>query len=193
MKNFKFTRCILAAALLLAVPMMVFADGGATGVGTKVLSIGPRAVYVTPKDADEGTWSGGAQARLHISPSLALEGSIDYRSNTYFHITTIKTYPVQATILAYLMPGVFVSPYLLAGAGLYYTEVDGPLNFTNTYSRFGVHAGAGLEIMINQSLSLDGSYRYVWLESVTSKDQNAIDKTYEDSGSMITVALNFLF
>jgi len=187
----KFKSCIVLAALLFSLPMALFAES--LGVGTKVLSIGPRAIYSTPKDADSGDWSAGVQARLHLSPGLGLEGSIDYRSNKFLDVTTVKTYPVQLSLLAYLLPGSFLSPYLLGGAGWYYTQVDGPSGFSDTSSRFGLHAGAGLEIMINEYMSIDGSYRYVWLESVTSKDANALDKTYQDSGSMITIALNLLF
>jgi hypothetical protein len=47
--------------------------------------------------------------------------------------------------------------------------------------------------MLNESLSLDATYRYIWLENLSSKDLNVLDKTYSDSGAMITVGLNFLF
>ena len=171
--------------------MAVFGETGM--IGDKVLSIGPRATYSTPKDADEGQWSGGAQVRFHLSPGLGLEGSVDYRSNKFGNLTTIKTYPVLASLLAYIMPGASWSPFLLGGGGWYYTEVDGPDNFSHTDYRFGLHAGAGIEVMLNESLSVDGSYRYIWIESVKSKDAKALDKTFEDSGSMVTMALNFLF
>jgi hypothetical protein len=163
------------------------------GIGEAVFSFGPRATYSTPKDADEGQWAPGAQARLHLSPVFGLEASIDYLKNDFGPLTTVKTYPVQASLLAYIMPSGAVSPFLLGGVGWYYTQVDGPASFSDTTSRFGLHAGAGLEVMLNKSLSLDGTYRYVWLESLGSKDENALDKTYEDSGSMITLALNLLF
>lgn len=171
-------------------------SGYSSGISDTHFSIGPRATYATPKDADESKWFAGAQARLHLLPGLALEGSIDYRSNNFLNLVTIKTYPVQASLLAYLIPDAVFSPFLLGGVGLYYTQIEGiegSLNFSNTTNRFGLHAGAGIEIILNKALSLDGSYRYVWLESVTSKGANALDKTYNDSGSMITMALNFLF
>jgi len=186
----KFVRFAAAAALLLGLRTAVFAE---TGVGDKVFSIGPRLSYFTPKDADDGEWSGGAQARLHLSPGLGLEGSIDYRRNNFGRFTTIKTYPVQASLLGYLLPGSVVSPFLLGGVGWYYTTINGPAGFSNTTSRFGLHAGFGLEVMLNKALSLDGAYRYVWLESVTSTDSSALDRNYRDKGSMLTLALNFLF
>jgi opacity protein-like surface antigen len=56
-----------------------------------------------------------------------------------------------------------------------------------------VHAGAGLEFLLNEGISLDGSYRYIWLEDVTTHAADPLDKKYSDSGSMITLAMNFLF
>lgn len=178
------------SALLLGLQAAAFAEGG---VGDRTLSIGPRATYATPKDATKGEWAPGAQLKLHLSSVVGFEGSIDYLKNDFGPLTTIRTYPVQASLLAYLMPGSTVSPYLLGGAGLYYTKVDGPLGYESNTSRFGLHAGAGVEVMLNKSLSLDGAYRYVWLESVRSHDANALDKNYQDAGSMVTIALNLLF
>lgn len=191
MGKLELRNCVVAAVLFVSLPMFAHAEAG---VGEKALSIGPRMTYATPQDADSGQWNFGVQARLHISPALGLEGSIDARSNNYYNITTIKTYPVQVSLLAYLMPGGLLSPYLLGGAGWYYTQVSGPFDYEHTNSRFGTHAGAGVELMVNEFISVDGSYRYIWLESVASTGtSNILDKNYQDSGSMITVALNFLF
>ncbi|MCB4791899.1 MAG: porin family protein [Elusimicrobia bacterium] len=191
MNGLKLKMSVITAALFLILPAMVSAE--TAQVGMKQLSIGPRATYSIPKDADQGQWYAGAQVRLHVSPTMGLEGSIDYRRNDYGRFTTIRTYPVQASLLAYLLSGMNWSPYLLGGGGWYYTQVDGAAGFSHDTSRFGTHLGFGFELMVNEGLSLDGSYRYIWLESVTSKDANLIDKTYQDSGSMITIALNFLF
>jgi len=190
-KNNIYLKECIAATIIIMLPVLLFGEGA--GVGNKVLSIGPRVTYATPKDADSGAWSVGVQARMHLSLGLGLEGSVDNRSNNFSKLTTIKTYPVQVSLLAYLFPGAILSPYLLGGAGWYYTEVYGPFSLNHTDSRFGIHAGAGIDLMLNKSLSLDGSYRYIWLGSVASENENALNKTYEDSGSMIAIALNFMF
>ncbi len=180
-----------AVAVVVALSLAVFA--ATSGVCNNVICIGPRASYSTPQDADEGQWFSGFQARLHVTPVVALEGSIDYRRNDFGNTTRIKTYPLQASVLAYLTPGASWSPFLLGGGGWYYTEVDGPNDYRNTSSRFGLHAGAGIEFMLNDYLSIDGTYRYVWLDSVVSRDAALQDKTFQDSGSMVTIGLNFLF
>jgi opacity protein-like surface antigen len=193
--NKKFSRIIaegmLAASVLLALPFSASAQVGE--LGDKVFSIGPRVTYFESKDADDGSFSGGVQARLRFTPVLGVEGSVDYRKDDYSDGVSIKTYPVQVSLLAYFMPDLPVSPYLLGGTGWYFTQVKGPMVETDTENRFGLHAGGGLEFMLNDSLSLDGSYRYIWMEDITSHDENALDKTYDDSGSMVTLALNFLF
>jgi opacity protein-like surface antigen len=188
--NIHLKECV-AAALLLILPALSF--GESLGVGNKVLSIGPRVTYAAPKDADTGAWSVGVQARMHLSLGLGLEGSIDNRSNNFSKLTTITTYPVQVSLLAYLFPGAILSPYLIGGVGWYYTQVYGPFSLNHTDSRFGLHAGAGLEYVLSKSLSLDVSYRYIWLGSVASENSNALENTYEDSGSMLAIALNILF
>jgi opacity protein-like surface antigen len=182
---------LAVAAIFLASALLASAEG--TGVGDTGFSIGPRASYFKPKDAVKGGWYAGAQARIHVSSALGVEGSIDYRKNEYADNVTIKAYPVQATLLVYLVPRSSVSPFLLGGAGWYYTQVTAPLIAKKTENRFGPHAGAGLEAKLGESLSLDGSYRYLWLADVTPDHTNVFEKTYRDSGSMVTVAMNFLF
>jgi len=185
----KAKECIAVAVLLLGLQPAVFAQAAEA---RKVFSVGPRASYYTPKDADSGQWAPGVQARVYLSPDLGLEASIDYLKNDYGPLTTIKTFPVQGSLLAYINPGEIVKPFVLGGVGWYYTMVEGPFGYDNSTSRFGLHAGVGLEIVLNSSLYLSGSYRHIWLKDVASKDASALGRTYNDSGSMITFALNFL-
>ena len=86
-----------------------------------------------------------------------------------------------------------MSPFVLAGGGWYYTNVNGPGGFSDTQNRFGRHVGGGLQWMLNKSWSIDGTYRHVWLESLDSKDQNIKDKNVDDNGHMVTVGLNLHF
>lgn len=186
----KVKGCIAAAALLLGLQPAVFAE---TAEAKGKLSVGPRATYYTAQDADSGQWAPGVQARVHLTPDLGLEASIDYLNNDFGPLTTIKTFPVQGSLLAYINPGDMVKPFVLGGVGWYYTMVDGPFGYDDSASRFGLHAGLGLEIALNKSLYLSGAYRHVWLKEVASRDASALSRTYRDSGSMITFALNFVF
>ncbi|MDR4493545.1 MAG: outer membrane beta-barrel protein, partial [Nitrospirales bacterium] len=93
----------------------------------------------------------------------------------------------------YLLPGKRLSPFLLGGGGWYFTSVDGPGSSDDTRHRFGLHAGGGLQFMLNPSWSIDGSYRFVWLESLESKNDNLFDKNFKDEGHMVTVGLNYHF
>jgi opacity protein-like surface antigen len=156
------------------------------------LSLGGHATYFRPDDADKGTWYGGGQARLHLGTVFALEALADYRRND-FGDTRVDTYPVQASALAYLLPGRRLSPFILGGVGWYHTRVKGPGNLDDTQQRFGVHAGGGLQLFMNRHWSVDSTYRYVWLERVESRNTSLDDKKFEDSGHMITIGLNYHF
>jgi opacity protein-like surface antigen len=101
-------------------------------------------------------------------------------------------FPVQASLLLYLLPGQPVSPYILGGGGWYYTHVQG--SSASPQNRFGPHAGAGLEVFLNSHWSVDGDYRYVWNEDVNSQNSaHPLGQNFSDSGFMITAALNYLF
>jgi opacity protein-like surface antigen len=93
-------------------------------------------------------------------------------------------YPLGTTRLA---------PFILGGGGWYYTTVSGPGNFDNTQNRFGLHAGGGLQFFFHRRVSIDSTYRYIWLEKIESKDENIFDKKYNDNGHMVTIGVNFHF
>jgi opacity protein-like surface antigen len=156
------------------------------------VSFGPRASYYMPEDGDE-TWSGGAQLRLWRDKPLSLEGSIDYRREK-FGSTRVDVYPVQASLLLNFLPGQEFNVFGLGGAGWYYTHIDraGALD-DDTDHRFGFHAGAGLEFMLGSGWSIDGTYRYIWLEDFASEDASIEDKDFDDSGSQVTIGLNYHF
>jgi opacity protein-like surface antigen len=184
MKTQRAVCAALAALVLCAAPRARADDDHKSRAGT---TFGLRGMYFNPKGADDGSWSGGAQLRFHMSNALAIEGSADWRQNK-FGGTVVDVYPVQASLLVYLLPDLPISPFILGGGGWYYTHVhDQP-----TQNRFGPHAGAGLEFFIDRHWSIDGTYRYVWLSDVNSPNNpNPLRRDYSDSGSMVTAAVNY--
>lgn len=101
-------------------------------------------------------------------------------------------FPLQASLLLYLAPRWAVSPYLLGGVGWYYTHVSGSGGATD--HRYGPHAGAGLEAAIARHWSIDGSYRYLWAQSLNAPTTaNPAGRNFSDNGFMLTTALNYRF
>jgi opacity protein-like surface antigen len=127
-----------------------------------LLSIGGRATYVDPKDGSS-RWFGGGQVRLHPSRYFAFEGSVDYRRNDIGD-TRVHSYPVMVSALIYPLGTTRLAPFLLGGGGWHYTTVKGPGGFDDTQNRFGAHAGGGLQFFFNKHVSIDSTYRYIWLE-----------------------------
>ena len=164
-------------------------DGDDMHASLPGVTLGGRAAYYRPKDADRGTLNGGAQLRLHLTSVVAVEGSADYRQNK-FGGTTVDVVPVQASLMLYLAPRWVVSPYILGGVGWYYTHIQGD----GTTHRYGPHAGAGLEVALAQHWSIDGSYRYLWTQSLTAPTTaSPLGKNFSDNGFMLTAALNYRF
>ena len=167
------------------------AEGLFDDVNLGLLSIGGRATYFDPKDGD-ANWFGGGQLRLHPFQFFAVEGSVDYRK-TDISSTTVRTFPVQGSALIYPLGTKRLSPFILGGAGWYFTNVEGPHGFDKTQHRFGAHVGAGLQLFLSEYLSLDSTYRHIWLEKIESKDASLHDKQFQDNGHMVTFGLNLHF
>ncbi|MBI4566264.1 MAG: porin family protein [Planctomycetes bacterium] len=133
-------------------------------------SLGPRIGFLKARDADRGTWLGGAQLRLHLSPAIALEGAISAHQDRFADGDAIVTfYPVEVSALLYPLPPLgFVGIYGTAGVGWYYSRVDykGSLsaNDDETTSTFAAHLGVGAEIGLGTATSLNADIRYVFLE-----------------------------
>ncbi|MDD5303100.1 MAG: porin family protein [Elusimicrobia bacterium] len=165
------------------------ADGNDLRASRPGVTFGGRAAYYRPKDADKGTLNGGAQLRLHITSVIAVEGSADYRQNKYGG-TTVDIVPVQASLMLYLAPNFVASPYILGGVGWYYTHIQGD----GTTHRYGPHAGAGLEVALARHWTIDGSYRYLWTQSLNAPTTaSPAGKDFSDHGFMLTAGLNYRF
>lgn len=193
MKKSFMLGALLALAAAAAPRAMAATDDG-TVVGSRGgLSIGGRGTYYKPRDIG-GKWGGGAQVRLGLGAALALEASADVRQDRLAG-TVVDTIPVQFSLLAYLLPGKVVSPYLLGGVGWYYTHISDESPFGDTTDhRFGPHAGAGLQAWLNRYWSIDGSYRYIWLSAYRTRDAaHPLGRDIRDRGWMATGALNFHF
>ena len=156
-------------------------------------SLGPAGGYLSARGADRGTWFVGAKARLRIIQILAAEASITFHQNRYENGDVLVTqYPVQLTAMLYIIPVGPIRPYLLGGVGWYYTRIDykDSLSAINdsTEHFFGVHLGAGAELMLGKSLSLDADVRYIF---VNATDQDVINRDF--NYWQITFGLNFIF
>lgn len=192
MKTINF-QCIAALAGLLLGTSAMAQDAGNDDyyAARPGVTLGGRAAYYRPKDADSGTLNAGAQIRFHFTQVIAVEGSGDYRRNR-FEGTNVDIFPLQASLLLYLAPRWAVSPYLLGGVGWYYTHVQGSGGVTN--HRYGPHAGAGLEAAFARHWSIDGSYRYLWTQSLTAPTTaHPAGRNFSDNGFMLTAALNYRF
>ncbi|HXS99735.1 MAG TPA: outer membrane beta-barrel protein [Elusimicrobiota bacterium] len=179
----------LALSTAALAPRAASADDDHPHAAQPGVTFGGRGTYFHSLGADNGTWSGGAQLRFHITSVIAIEASGDYRQSK-FEGRIVDVYPVQGSLMLYLAPNWVISPYILGGEGWYTTHVrDG-----DTTHRYGPHAGAGLEAALNRHWTIDGSYRYLWTQSLTvPTSAHPLGKNFSDNGYMITAALNYRF
>jgi opacity protein-like surface antigen len=159
----------------------------------KGLSLGGRAAwYQADNGLGNNQWYGGAQARLHLTKTWAVEGSGDYRQRLD-NGSRISVVPVQASLEVYPLPTLFhIAPFALAGVGWYYTRVNAPNGFNSTQHRFGPHVGLGAEFFLNHRWSVDATYRHVWISDI-NEPNTSTNQRLRDSGHQMTAGINFHF
>jgi len=173
-------------------PKLNFTGAESVAPGPFGPEFGLRAGYVKPRDADDGTWFGGVQVRVPLTSVLALEGSIEVHSSEFADgdIEVIQ-WPVQASLLVFLMPEAPVCPYVLGGLGWYYTttEFSGSLDGidSETESMVGAHLGFGARVALGGA-TLSADLRYIFLEP---DDENLDDEDFDTI--QLALSLNFPF
>ena len=155
-------------------------------------SIGVAGGYLNAKNADHGTWTVGAQARLRLG-FFAAEASIQFHENRYEGgDVLVSQYPVQLTAFFYVLPTGPIRPYVLGGVGWYYTRFDYTGAFASVPNRtehiFGEHLGAGGEIFLGTGISLDADVRYIFLNPTKDQVLGGQFNYWQ-----ITAGLNFFF
>ena len=153
---------------------------------------GLRAGFIKPRDADDGTWFGGVQLRVPLTSVLAVEGSIEFHTSEFVDgDIEVVQYPVQASLLVFLMPESQVCPYVLGGLGWYYTRFNfsGSLSGidSDTESMVGAHLGFGVRIALGGA-NLSADLRYIFLEP----DEDALQDEDFDTIQLV-LSLGFPF
>ena len=178
--------CLCLALLLLPAARALGQLQGGTGQSNS--SIGGRATFYRPQDADHGLWAPGVQGRLRLNKGYAAEFSADFTHHSIGQ-TTIDVVPVQATLLGFFYPDSTFTPYLLLGIGWYYTKVRDQT--THTENRWGPHAGVGVSLITGDHWSVDASYRFLWSQTYNITDAaHPIGQNFSGQGRMITLGLN---
>lgn len=150
------------AGLVLAGAVWAPADAAA-----QAFALGPRVSFVHSEagSAAPATRMVGGTMRLRSSRHVALEAALDYRSDySADRMSRVRQSPLQASLLLFPVRST-ISPYLLAGMGLYTENVDslspaGIVLETTMTRRTGSHIGVGAELFLARHAAFFVDYRF---------------------------------
>ena len=169
-KSLAFPVLVLLALIVVTPP--VSADGFGVDLGIHGGVVGT--------DGSEGTgFVGGAQARFHLFWIIGAEARASYYSDSYdlgqLGSVDIENVPFQASGMLYLIKLPKVGLYVLGGGTYSSIKVTGSSVVTGdvTEKKWSAHAGAGLDINLSKSISLNGDLRYVFLNA------DSVDEAFE--------------
>jgi len=142
----------------------------------------------------------GGQLRARLSPKMAIEVSLERRTESPDLTTRVKDYPLQGSLMFFPIRSA-LSPYLLGGLGWYTHIVEstsaGKVTATAASRTAGYHAGFGAEIKVGGHAGVHADYRYTMLHfgdgtgAGTGGLASRFKPTYD--GSMWTAGFTFYF
>ncbi|MCC7008221.1 MAG: porin family protein [Acidobacteria bacterium] len=191
-----FAALVLAGAVTAPVDVLAQAFG-----------IGPRLSFVRSEVGSSGpaTRLVGGTLRLRSSRHVALEAALDYRADyTADRTSRVRQSPLQVSLLLFPIRST-ISPYLLAGMGLYTEHADslnpaGAVLETTMTRKTGSHLGVGAELLLARHAALFVDYRLRFVKFGTAEpDAEPIDipglRSLELShrGTMWTSGMAFYF
>ena len=159
-------------------------------------SIGAHVGWFENKDAEDGEVFYGLQARVYLLRWLGIEGSIDFQKSDFIDDDAeLTTVPVQLTGLLFPLPHLPFRPYVLAGAGWYFTEVEYKGALSNLddedESAFGFHFGAGAEILLGKILLLYADIRWTFIDEPGVDNSQLDDEEWDFWQASAGVAIAF--
>ena len=158
-------------------------------------TLGPVAGFIKTRDADEGTWFGGVQARYRFAGILAVEGSITFHRDEFQDGDVVVTqYPVQVSALIFPLPFGAFEPYGVIGAGWYYTRVDidtALIQDDDTDNLFGFHVGAGAQLQIAPRFSIFADFRWIFMDEPATDNSNLEDEEFDAGQVTLGGSLRF--
>jgi opacity protein-like surface antigen len=139
------------------------------GLGARMVSVsGTDSLAVDPQ-ANVSTKFTGGFLRLNVSKHMALEGSMDFQSETNAAGTgRIRNKPIQVSGLV-IPIRTALQPYFLAGVGWYRHTLEaldnGQTVMETQSTNFGYHTGVGGQVMFGKHVSAYVDYRYTWADT----------------------------
>jgi len=175
--------------------------------GAQTFAVGPRLSFVHSDTAPSSpaTRLVGGTMRLRSSRHVVLEAALDYRADYSVDRTSrVRQSPLQASLLLFPVRA-RVSPYLLAGVGLYTEHTDslsptGVVLESAMTRRTGSHLGIGAELFLARHAALFVDYRFRFVKfGASASDGEPINipglrsLNLSHRGTMWTSGLAFYF
>ena len=160
----------------------------------------------------DGNTETGVDAEIafghYFLPTVVLElGAGYFKAKGTFDTGNNVRNDLEFNVIPLILSGKFmipvgsVSPYGEAGIGAYFSSLDVSNNgnsFSGT-STFGIHAGAGIDVPVGDTVFLGTEGRYVWADPSFGDEEIKINDTtysldgFKLNGFTLTAVLGFYF
>jgi len=126
---------------------------------------GVRGGYMRIPDAEDGSILGGAFFRVDWHEVVFIDTSIYYHNEELSDDLDLELIPIQVSGMLFLLgrQGA-LSPFILAGGGVYWTRTTRTGKSSESEFDIGWHLGLGLDVAISERMFIETDFRYMWLD-----------------------------
>ncbi len=170
------------AGLIVVVAGLVFAEEA---------DIGFRGGYMHFPEGEASGPLPGAFFRTAWKEIIFLEGAAYYHTEEVSETADLETIPLQLSAMVFLMRrSGKACPFILGGAGAYWTRATEAGQEAQSELDIGWHAGGGLDFTLVENVFLELDYRYIWLD-VDVGGRTFADALSESNRWIASVGLGF--
>lgn len=158
----------MVSRLFIVIALLMIGSGSAAAEG--FAAFGPQVGFYKLQGSNESRTMGGLAMRLRLSDNFGIQGSVNYREESYLNgsIQT-QSWPVLVTGQYFLSPHIFG----LIGTGWYNTSIEyryptstppGTIVVEERKQEFGWHFGGGIELPLGLGTKITSDIKYVFLD-----------------------------
>jgi opacity protein-like surface antigen len=152
---------------------------------------GLRGGYMRFPDAEDGALLGSLFFRTDWREVVYIDASVYYHTEEVATDLDLEFIPIQLSAMLFLLgrQGA-ISPFVLAGGGVYWSRTTPAGHESNSEFDIGWHLGLGCDIALSDRMFIETDFRYIWLD-VDSEGETFADSLADFNHWMAGVGLGF--
>jgi len=162
-----------------------------SAVSANEADVGVRGGYMRFPDAEDGAFLGSLFFRTDWREVVFIDASVYYHTEEVAPDLDLEFIPIHLSAMLFLLGrDGGISPFVLAGGGVYWSRTTVTGHDTNSEFDIGWHLGAGFDLAISDRMFIETDFRYIWL-NVDTEGETFADSLADFNHWVAGIGLGF--